>query len=147
MGRKNRLFIIVFILVAMVGFGIYLDRIANQNRRTKSIPRIVSARGELANYEMSTISIFNNAAPSVVYLFTENAVSGFFGRQEVRQGAGSGFLWDLKILPVIRPCLKMDLIPMLNPKLDNITPNGVVEDCGGFLSATLQLDMDKLKKF
>jgi 2-alkenal reductase len=48
----------------------------------------------LAEYENSTISIFNAAAPSVVYIFTENAESGFFGRREMRQGAGSGFLWD-----------------------------------------------------
>ena len=30
----------------------------------------------------------------MVYLFTENAVAGFFGEREVRQGAGSGFLRD-----------------------------------------------------
>jgi 2-alkenal reductase len=29
-----------------------------------------------------------------VYIFTENAVSGLFGTRELRQGAGSGFLWD-----------------------------------------------------
>jgi 2-alkenal reductase len=30
----------------------------------------------------------------VAYIFTENAVHGFFGTRQVRQGAGSGFLWD-----------------------------------------------------
>ena len=30
----------------------------------------------------------------MAHLFTENAVRGFFGTREVRQGAGSGFLWD-----------------------------------------------------
>jgi 2-alkenal reductase len=40
------------------------------------------------------VARLNAAAPSVVYIFTENAVAGFFGAREVRQGAGSGFLWD-----------------------------------------------------
>jgi 2-alkenal reductase len=52
------------------------------------------ARGELANFEKATIDIFNTASPSVAYIFTENAVRGFFGTREMRQGAGSGFLWD-----------------------------------------------------
>ena len=30
----------------------------------------------------------------MVYIFTENAQAGFFGTRQVRQGAGSGFLWD-----------------------------------------------------
>jgi 2-alkenal reductase len=54
----------------------------------------VEPRGELANFEKATIDIFDRASPSVVYIFTENAVRGFFGMREVRQGAGSGFLWD-----------------------------------------------------
>lgn len=94
MGKYYRIFIIGAVLIGMVLLGILLDRTGNHGKKTVSKPRIVSARGELANYEMSTISIFNNAAPSVVYIFTENAVSGFFGRRETRQGAGSGFLWD-----------------------------------------------------
>ncbi len=60
----------------------------------ESPPRTVSPRGDLAAVEQSTIAIFNNASPSVVYIFTENAVGGFFGTQQLRQGAGSGFLWD-----------------------------------------------------
>ncbi|MGD8251414.1 MAG: trypsin-like peptidase domain-containing protein [Desulfobacterales bacterium] len=57
-------------------------------------PRTVAPRGDLAAVEQSTIAIFNTASPSVVYIFTENAVGGFFGTQQLRQGAGSGFLWD-----------------------------------------------------
>jgi 2-alkenal reductase len=63
-------------------------------RRIDSRPRTVEPRGELANFEKATIDIFDRASPSVVYIFTENAVRGFFGMREVRQGAGSGFLWD-----------------------------------------------------
>lgn len=94
MGRYSRFFILGGIVIILITLGIVMDRPSRQSRHPVSKPRVVSARGELANYEMSTISIFNHAAPSVVYIFTENAVSGFFGMQEVRQGAGSGFLWD-----------------------------------------------------
>lgn len=95
MGNNKRVLFIGLILIGLIVSVIYLDRGAHQSKHIISKPRIVSARGELANYEMSTISIFNHAAPSVVYIFTENAVSGFFGRREMRQGAGSGFLWDI----------------------------------------------------
>jgi len=57
-------------------------------------PRPVEPRGDLAAFEQTTVAIFDQAAPSVVYIFTENAVTGFFGARELRQGAGSGFLWD-----------------------------------------------------
>jgi len=42
--------------------------------------REITPRGELADFEQTTISIFNAAAPSVVYIFTENAVSNFLKR-------------------------------------------------------------------
>jgi 2-alkenal reductase len=56
----------------------------------------VEPRGDLAAFEQTTVAIFDHAAPSVVYIFTENAVTGFFGTRELRQGAGSGFLWDIQ---------------------------------------------------
>ncbi len=93
MDRKSRtpLLIAGLVLVALV---VYLDRIADRGRENLSKPREIAARGNLADFEKATIEIFNASAPSVVYIFTENAVSGFFRTREVRQGAGSGFLWD-----------------------------------------------------
>jgi len=73
---------------------IYFNHFADRGRRIVSQPREILPRGDLADFEKSTITIFNSSAPSVVYIFTENAQSGFFGRREVQQGAGSGFLWD-----------------------------------------------------
>ncbi len=72
-----------------------LEYFSDQRQFRNSQPRTIEPRGELANFEKATIEIFNSAAPSVVYIFTENAVQGFFGQREIRQGAGSGFLWDL----------------------------------------------------
>jgi 2-alkenal reductase len=94
MQRTNRstLFLIIALSLAAVIF--FLNRFADEKRRIDSHTRAITPRGSLAEFEQTTISIFNAAAPSVVYIFTENAVAGFFGAREVRQGAGSGFLWD-----------------------------------------------------
>jgi 2-alkenal reductase len=83
---------IIFFIIAAIF--ICFDRFADRGRRIVSQPRKILPRGNLADYENSTINIFSAAAPSVVYIFTENAESGFFGRREIRQETGSGFLWD-----------------------------------------------------
>ncbi len=59
-------------------------------------PRTITARGALLENERSLVALFENAAPSVAYITTENLVrQGFFGEQVgVSQGAGSGFVWD-----------------------------------------------------
>jgi 2-alkenal reductase len=94
MRSSNRLLFMLLIFLVATAIFIYFDRFADRGRRIVSQPREIVPRGDLADFENSTISIFNAAAPSVVYIFTENAESGFFGRREMRQGAGSGFLWD-----------------------------------------------------
>jgi 2-alkenal reductase len=90
---QRTLFIIVICLIIAVVY-VFLYQTPFRDRRIVSKPRDIVPRGNLAEIEQSTIGLFDQAAPSVVYIFTENAVSGFFGRQEIRQGAGSGFLWD-----------------------------------------------------
>lgn len=58
-------------------------------------PRAVTPRGDLASFEKTTIDIFKNAAPSVVYIYTRTQGSGFFGEDtRTRSGTGSGFVWD-----------------------------------------------------
>ena len=57
-------------------------------------PRPVAQRGALTEHERTLVALFENAAPSVAYITTENVVSrGFFGAA-VSKGAGSGFVWD-----------------------------------------------------
>ncbi len=89
--RTSTVFIILFILAAL--FYYYAPFGARQGRIV-STPRDIIPRGDLASFEKATIAIFNAASPSVVYIFTENAVTGFFGTRQIRQGNGSGFLWD-----------------------------------------------------
>jgi len=91
---QNRLVLMILIFLTIVAAFNYFNRFADRGRRIVSQPREILPRGDLADFEKSTITIFNSAAPSVVYIFTENAESGFFGRREIQQGAGSGFLWD-----------------------------------------------------
>ena len=94
MQSQNRLVFLILIGLAIAVAFSYVSRYVDRGRRIVSEPREILPRGDLAEFEKSTITIFNNAAPSVVYIFTENAESGFFGRREIQQGAGSGFLWD-----------------------------------------------------
>ncbi len=96
MQHRNRVTFFIILGVAVVVGLFFLNRLANEKRRVDYHTREITPRGSLAEIEQTTISIFNAAAPSVVYIFTENAVAGFFGRRELRQGAGSGFLWDDK---------------------------------------------------
>jgi S1-C subfamily serine protease len=60
-----------------------------------AVPRQVTARGDLAEDEKSTIDLFKLASPSVVYI-TTLAVrrDAFMDLREVPQGTGSGFVWD-----------------------------------------------------
>jgi 2-alkenal reductase len=91
---KIKGFVIIFISI-IVGVIVYSQVNPTRDQRSvENYTREISPRGDLADFEKTTISIFNSAAPSVVYIFTENAVSDIFGRRELRQGAGSGFLWD-----------------------------------------------------
>lgn len=59
-------------------------------------PRAVTARGELAADERSTIEIFQHASPSVVFISTRRQVRDLWTRNvfSVPRGTGSGFVWD-----------------------------------------------------
>ena len=94
MTMRNKLLYGFLVLVVLAAALTLWQQYSLRSRMADSRPRIVEPRGELADFEKATIEIFNRTSPSVVYIFTENAVRGFFGTNEIRQGAGSGFLWD-----------------------------------------------------
>src|SRR3954470_3050059 len=85
--RFARYALIWVLLLATIWLG---DRFVRSSLLTADQPRTVTARGDLAEAERHRIALFENAAPSVVYLFTEGP--GRVG--ERRAGAGSGFVWD-----------------------------------------------------
>ena len=53
-------------------------------------------RGELADFEKTNIALFQEASPSVVYITTTAREVDLWTMdiREVRQGEGSGFIWD-----------------------------------------------------
>jgi S1-C subfamily serine protease len=59
-------------------------------------PRAITPRGELAGDERSTIELFRQASPSVVYITSKTVRRDLFSfnAMEVPQGTGSGFVWD-----------------------------------------------------
>ena len=58
------------------------------------VPRTVTPRGDLASFEQTTTQVFESAAPSVIYIFTERRGRSMFGRAARQTGTGSGFVWD-----------------------------------------------------
>ena len=59
-------------------------------------PRAITARGDLAADEETTIALFEAAKESVVFITTEQRVRDPWTRNayDVPRGSGSGFLWD-----------------------------------------------------
>jgi S1-C subfamily serine protease len=59
-------------------------------------PREITARGDLASDEQTTIAIFEATSPSVVYITTTGRVLDLLTRNvtEVPRGTGSGVIWD-----------------------------------------------------
>lgn len=88
----KKLFLATALLAAIFATGlIHAQREAAEK---PVVPRAVAPRGPLLEAERGLVTLFENAAPSVAYITTENLVQrGFFGTG-VAQGAGSGFVWD-----------------------------------------------------
>jgi len=59
-------------------------------------PRVVTPRGDLDSEEQTQISIFERAAPSVVFITTSVLRRDFFSANvsSVPRGTGTGFVWD-----------------------------------------------------
>jgi S1-C subfamily serine protease len=86
------LWFVLFLLVALVARP-WLERAFVVYRAE---PREITARGDLAADEQTTISIFEASSPSVVYITTTGRVLDLITRDvtEVRRGTGSGVIWD-----------------------------------------------------
>ena len=62
----------------------------------KGEPRRISSRSELIGKEKTRVQLFEETAPSVVFITAKRRGYSFFrtGVQEVPKGTGSGFVWD-----------------------------------------------------
>jgi len=74
-----------------------LDYFLDTGTQEKSEPRVVQARGSLAEDEQSTIELFENTRDSVVFITTrQRAEKNAWSRDSssIPRGTGSGFIWD-----------------------------------------------------
>ena len=64
--------------------------------RVEGNPRQVTPRGDLADFEKTSIELFDRASPSVVFVTTSERVANLWTRRtyDVETGTGSGFIWD-----------------------------------------------------
>jgi S1-C subfamily serine protease len=83
------------LILAFIGLGFFLYRWFSRGTPVAE-QRSVTPRGDLAADEKTTIDIFREASPSVVYITTKTETLDLWTQniQEIPQGTGSGFIWD-----------------------------------------------------
>ncbi len=92
-------FIYTFVVAAFALFAlsvVYQKFVSRGNEASIIAPIVEEAPGDLLAHERNTISVFQNASPSVVFVHNLQQRREFFSFNvtEVQAGSGSGFLWD-----------------------------------------------------
>jgi S1-C subfamily serine protease len=91
------LLLIVLILAALLWFQPWEGLFSRQDAsRPEAVPRMVAARGSLAEDEQNNISVFKNVSPSVVHITTLELARNFLSLDvmQIPRGTGTGFIWD-----------------------------------------------------
>jgi len=94
--KRTRTPLLVGVLIGLlVGWGL-VSFVRKQTGTAQTTPRTVAARGDLAEDEKATITLFQQASPSVVYITSLSRRTDLLGINvfDVPQGTGSGFIWD-----------------------------------------------------
>ncbi len=88
--------LIVLLCGGALGYWVYRNVAPVAAPPVSEAPRVVEARGDLAEDEKSTIELFKNAGPSVVFITTLKRKVDYWTRnvQDIPSGTGSGFVWD-----------------------------------------------------
>lgn len=96
MSRQKRFSIVLWGVLLLLSFIAGVEWRGLEERSLDSAPRPVLARGDLAAYEKSTIEIFREVSPSVVFITTVDLRRNWFSLnvQKIPRGTGSGFVWD-----------------------------------------------------
>ena len=98
--RRARLFLTPLVLALAFGaaaLGVHVFRaLGIRLGEPAAQPRPISARGDLAADERSTIALFHETGPAVVYITTlaQSFDIWSLSVSEIPQGTGSGFVWD-----------------------------------------------------
>lgn len=93
--HSHHLTLLLLVLVGLV-FVLQLRQWWGRSPDPHTQARTVTPRGDLAQDEKSTIDLFEQASPSVVFITSvEQRLSFFnFNATEIPRGRGSGFIWD-----------------------------------------------------
>lgn len=94
--KPRRVSVAVLLLYILFGWlAFYVYRRPCPAPDVNPIP-VVTARGDLAADEQSTIALFRAASPAVVYITNIEVRRNIFSLniQEIPKGTGSGFIWD-----------------------------------------------------
>lgn len=91
-----RLFWMTLAAALLILFARYLPLLESTFAPSDAQQRTVTARGDLAADEKSTIELFEKSKDSVVFISTKQQVVDFWTRNvfSVPRGTGSGFIWD-----------------------------------------------------
>jgi S1-C subfamily serine protease len=94
--RALRSALLGLILVVCVLVGYLLYRTFGERGTPAVQPRAITQRGELFDDEKATIELFNQSAPSVVFITRLGIHRLGLGMRaaEIPEGTGSGFIWD-----------------------------------------------------
>ena len=87
---------VLSILCIIAVAGVSSPACAQETRRTEPSSRQIAPRGELTAAELSITNLFEEAAPSVVYITSVVLRRDFFrfNVMEIPSGTGTGFVWD-----------------------------------------------------
>ncbi|HKQ50209.1 MAG TPA: trypsin-like peptidase domain-containing protein [Phycisphaerae bacterium] len=94
---SRRLPLLLGILIGLLGGWLVVGKIRGYVDNRTAEPRPITPRGDLAADEKSTIALFEEASPSVVFITSvaiRRETIGFRVFESPTQGAGSGFVWD-----------------------------------------------------
>lgn len=95
---RTRWFIAVGIwtLVFLVVWSLVRSESPSPLHNPAAEPRPVAPRNDLASDEQTTVAVFREASPSIVYITTIEYRRALFSLKvfEAPQGTGSGFIWD-----------------------------------------------------
>lgn len=92
----RRVLVLALLVIVGIALGQWLVNGALRAERAQAQPRDVTPRTGLDSVERTRIDLFRDAAPSVVFITTQQRVRNFFTRDvlNVPAGTGSGFIWD-----------------------------------------------------
>ncbi len=96
--RQKRVSLAVLLLIILLGWWVFFvyQRPVPAPTAPTAVPIPVTARGDLAADEQSTIALFRSASPAVVYITNIEVRRNIFSLNihEIPKGTGSGFIWD-----------------------------------------------------